>query len=316
MTKKKSKSKAAPPAPTDPPETPEEEYDEDGNLIESEDTIDDRPMFDDNPEPYNGPAPATSNYSYYQNIKSPQQLGMKDKGSNIAKNFTGLISYVNLLMSGDSKASKTGHPLGNKFFASTMSKCKDTDTGETVPMHLYFDYIPTGQIKLEMDLTDVSNEVTINTNSKGLIPGIIEDLASIQPGNLLSVFGEPLITPCSLVTLDTVNAKNQLGAEYHYLSTNDIQRINPCSFDTNINPETNAKCKKPHAHATPRNPEDTFLEPPSLFAPPPESFSTSIHYYNGLSTSFAKHRLKMYIITIVVFLVLCMLIYYINYNFN
>ena len=57
-------------------------------------------------------------YPYYQNIKSPSQIGMSDKGtmSALGKDIDGLIQYVELLVQGNSSASKTGQPLGNKFF--------------------------------------------------------------------------------------------------------------------------------------------------------------------------------------------------------
>ena len=57
-------------------------------------------------------------YPYYQNIKTPSQLGMSDTGTmkQLGKNIDGLIQYVEVLVSGKSGASKTGQPLGNKFF--------------------------------------------------------------------------------------------------------------------------------------------------------------------------------------------------------
>ena len=64
-------------------------------------------------------------YPYYKNIKSPSQIGMSDKGTiqQTAKDIDGLIQYVQLLVSGKSKASATGGPLGNKFFLQTGAKC-------------------------------------------------------------------------------------------------------------------------------------------------------------------------------------------------
>jgi len=202
--------------------------------------------------PTNITIPATSDYSYYTQIKTPEELGMKDKGTNIAKNFTGLTAYMNLLLAGDSKASKTGRPLGNRFFSATLSKCTDVTTNKSVPRHLYFDYIPTGKINLPMDITDTT-QATINTGFKGLVPGIIEDLARINPVSLLSVFKEDVSPKCRQVTLDTINSNNQLGAETHYITLEDMIRIDPCYFSDNINPSTNTKCKRPHKHVPPSN---------------------------------------------------------------
>lgn len=57
-------------------------------------------------------------YPYYQNIKSPSQIGMSSDGnlSTLAQDIDGLVSYVELLVSGSGAASATGQPLGNKFF--------------------------------------------------------------------------------------------------------------------------------------------------------------------------------------------------------
>jgi hypothetical protein len=196
--------------------------------------------------------PATSDYSYYTQIKTPDELGMKDKGTNIAKNFTGLIAYMNLLLAGDSKASKTGHPLGNRFFSATLSKCTDVNTNTSVPRHLYFDYIPTGKINIPMDITDTT-QASINTGFKGLVPGIIEDLSRINPVSMLSVFKEDISPKCRQVVLDTINSNNQLGAETHYITLEDMIHIDPCYFSDNLNPVTNAKCKRPHKHVPPSN---------------------------------------------------------------
>jgi hypothetical protein len=68
-------------------------------------------------------------YPYYKNIKSPSQLGMSDKGTiqQMSQNIVGLTNYVELLVSGKSKASATGGPLGNKFFLQTVQITKLID---------------------------------------------------------------------------------------------------------------------------------------------------------------------------------------------
>ena len=66
-------------------------------------------------------------YEYWKQIKSPGQMGMSTKGtiSTIAKDVGGLINYVELLVTGTGGASKTGKPLGDKFFLKTAATCKD-----------------------------------------------------------------------------------------------------------------------------------------------------------------------------------------------
>ena len=69
-------------------------------------------------------------YPYYKNIKTPSQIGMSDKGTiqQMGKNVNGLVQYVQLLVTGKSKASATGRPLGNKFFLQTGAKCAAIDS--------------------------------------------------------------------------------------------------------------------------------------------------------------------------------------------
>ena len=49
-------------------------------------------------------------YPYYKNIKLPSEIGMSDKGTikALGKNIDGLIQYVEVLVTGKSKASTTG----------------------------------------------------------------------------------------------------------------------------------------------------------------------------------------------------------------
>ncbi len=69
-------------------------------------------------------------YPYYKNIKTPSQIGMSDNGTiqQMATDINGLIQYVELLVTGNSGASATGSPLGNKFFLQTGAKCAAIDS--------------------------------------------------------------------------------------------------------------------------------------------------------------------------------------------
>lgn len=66
-------------------------------------------------------------YDYWKNIKQPGQMGMSSEGSldALATNVDGLLSYVQVLVTGGGNASKTGKPLGNKFFLKTNGKCRE-----------------------------------------------------------------------------------------------------------------------------------------------------------------------------------------------
>ena len=94
-------------------------------------------------EKYIGP-----DYPYYKYIKTPSEIGMSSKGSLpvLGKNIDGLIAYVELLVSGKSKASATGKPLGNKFFLKTGGKCTDIKTKQEVDRYIYINNVPQGNV--------------------------------------------------------------------------------------------------------------------------------------------------------------------------
>jgi hypothetical protein len=67
-------------------------------------------------------------YDYWKSIKQPSEMGMSPGFSlgALANNVDGLLSYVEVLITGTGNASVTGQPLGNKFFLQTTGKCSET----------------------------------------------------------------------------------------------------------------------------------------------------------------------------------------------
>ena len=55
-------------------------------------------------------------YPYVKYINGTKRMRMGPKWSNIADNIAGLGAYVEILVEGGGRASRTGKPLGNKFF--------------------------------------------------------------------------------------------------------------------------------------------------------------------------------------------------------
>jgi hypothetical protein len=196
-------------------------------------------------EKYLGPA-----YPYWQNIKSPDELGMSTRGSlqTMAKDIDGLIQYVEVLVTGKSNASKTGGPLGNKFFLKTGGKCidktacsdaKDSSTCPKQDRYIYINNIPEGNIPF------ISSGMGENfSDFKGLIPGTISNLNVLNPYAIMQSFLSGATPPCQSITLQTVDNNNNQSTETHYLALVDIQNMDPCSFMNRQNPITNKKCKE------------------------------------------------------------------------
>jgi hypothetical protein len=189
-------------------------------------------------------------YPYYKNIKTPTQIGMSDKGTiqQMSKDVEGLIEYVELLVTGDSKASATGGPLGNKFFLKTGGKCvamdscsdpNDSSTCNQVDRYIYVDNVPQGNIPF------ISSGMGVNFSEfKGLIPGAMSNLNVLNPFAILRAFASGSTPPCQQITMQTITSDNVKSSESHYVTLADITSMDPCSFSNGKNPVTGKKCKE------------------------------------------------------------------------
>jgi hypothetical protein len=180
-----------------------------------------------------------TDYPYYKNIRSPSQIGMSDKGtlSALGKDISGLIDYVDVLVSGKGKASATGGPLGNKFFLETGAKCNDSQTNQQVSRYIYVDNVPDGNIPF------ISSGMGVNfTEFEGLIPGAMGNLNVLNPRNIFNAFTSGANPPCQEITMQTIDNSNNKSSETHYVTTSDISGMEPCTFPNKKNPVTNAKC--------------------------------------------------------------------------
>ena len=180
-------------------------------------------------------------YPYYKYIKTPDQLGMSSKGSLkvLGKDIDGLIEYVNVLVSGKSKASATGKPLGNKFFIKTGAKCVDKDTGAQTDRYVYINNVPMGNIPF------ISSGMGVNFSEfKGLIPGTISNLIAFNPAGLFQAFLEGSAPKCQQITMETIDINNEKSTETQYVTLVDIRNMDPCSFGDKKNPITGQKCKE------------------------------------------------------------------------
>jgi len=198
-------------------------------------------------------------YPYYKNIKSPSQIGMSSDGNLAAlgRDVNGLISYVELLVSGGGKASATGKPLGNKFFLKTGAKCMDTTTNTSVDRYIYINNVPQGNIPI------VSSGMGVNFSEfKGLIPGTISDLNVLNPYSIMTSFLSGSNPKCQQITMQTIDINNNVSNETHYVTTVDIQNMDPCSFSNKKNPITGASCKEAFVPEEPgiTIPKDTITQ--------------------------------------------------------
>ena len=189
-------------------------------------------------------------YPYYKNIKSPSEIGMSSDGnlSAFARDIDGIINYASLLVSGNSTASATGGPLGNKFFLKTGATCVDTETNQDVDRYIYVNNVPQGNVPF------ISSGMGVNfTEFRGLIPGTISNLNVLNPFGIMGAFLAGSKPSCQNVKMETIDAHNNHSSEMHYVTTVDIQNMDPCIFPNRKNPVTGVQCRE--AFESPLEPE-------------------------------------------------------------
>jgi hypothetical protein len=187
-------------------------------------------------EKYIGP-----DYPYYKYIRTPSEIGMSGKGSlsQLGKDIDGLISYVELLVSGGGKASATGQPLGNKFFLKTGGKCTDKSTGQEVDRYIYINNVPAGNIPF------ISSGVGVNFSEfKGLIPGTISNLNAFNPMEMFQAFLSGSKPDCQELTMETIDIYNNKSTESNFVTLVDIQNMDPCIFKDKKNPINGNQCRE------------------------------------------------------------------------
>jgi len=193
--------------------------------------------FADNPEPVNNGLLGPS-YPYRDNIKPPNEVGITSKPGVIpfTNNISGFLSYGELLLEGTGKASRTGKPLGNKFWYYTGGRCKpltdqsgiiwkdstdpnkNTHKDQDVNRYIYINNIPTGGLGF--------GDLSGSSVYKGLIPGTIQDLTAFSRLSIMNAFSGDVTPPCQYVNLETIDINNNVGHEGHYVALMDLKNMN------------------------------------------------------------------------------------------
>lgn len=192
-------------------------------------------------------------YKYFKQIKTPTELGVSSSGGLdvLGKDIGALISYVELLVAGTGDASVTGRPLGNKFFLKTGGKCKvvsnDATNGSVVDRYLYVNNVPDGNIPfISSGLGGVEF-----TAFKGLIPGAISSAAEINPFGLFQAFQMGSTPDCQSITLETIDANNNVSTATNYVATVDLKNMPPSWFAGKRNPITGQVSREAFTQRTP-----------------------------------------------------------------
>jgi hypothetical protein len=218
-------------------------------------------------------------YDYWKNIKTPSELGMSDAGTinALSNDISGLISYVSVLVDGNSNASKTGEPLGNRFLLKTVAKCRNVQFDKTKPeseqnpkyasRYIYVDNVPDGTIPFIASGPDGGKM----KDFRGLIPGAIGNLGAFSPSGFYRAFTMGNYPDCIKISLRTKHDNVDME-QTEYVAVGDIMNeispdnmtkgnpVNsvqdPCSFKDYLHPIT--KIQKTREQCNPTDESDGF----------------------------------------------------------
>lgn len=181
---------------------------------------------------------ASNDYPYHTYIKSPDKLNSSSKGTlgALSNDIGAISSYVDVLVSGNSKAQAGKGPLGNKYFLDTGGTCKDQN-GISQKRFVYINNVPDGNIPL---ISSAMGKPM--TQFEGLVPGILEDLSYVNPSKLFNAFSES--SNCQQITMEVKDISNNVTKESNYVVNDDIADYNECWFSSKVNPVTKQKCGK------------------------------------------------------------------------
>tara|TARA_Y100001970_G_scaffold294170_1_gene447903 strand:- start:531 stop:1232 length:702 start_codon:yes stop_codon:yes gene_type:complete len=177
------------------------------------------------------------NYNYSEFIRDPNELGTittlsgNEKSDNIK-----MKDYLSTLISGSSDAFSAS-PLGNAYFLDTESQCKDIDTGDLQSRFIFISNITHTNIPFPDSFMGFNFLQT-----KGLLPGIINNINNINNIDLQSSLIDGNLPQCQKIKMQTIDNKNNVNTESNYVALADIEDLDPCDFTNGTNPITNETC--------------------------------------------------------------------------
>lgn len=183
-------------------------------------------------------------YDYSGQIKVPAEMGMSAAGDDLANNVGGLINYTKLLVEGGGKASRVNTPLGNKYFLQSGAQCKDGN-GNVQKRSIYINHQADGSMPF------MSSGTGFTFGSfKGLIPGLMSNIAQINPFQIVGAFTAGARPACQKIRMSVLKGKRnatgvvtyEASEESAYVANVDIKGMNACWFPDQTNPITRRKC--------------------------------------------------------------------------
>ena len=105
--------------------------------------------------------------------------------------------------------------------------------------YIYINNVPLGNVPF------ISSGMGTNFKDlRGLLPGTMSNLNSLNPFEIVQGFSAGGTPPCQKVTLQTITTDNKASAETHYMTKLDLQSMDPCNFGNGKNPITGKSCRQ------------------------------------------------------------------------
>lgn len=218
---------------------------------------------------------AGDGYSYIAATEAPKDLGVSTEAGAIKTNINSIFDYTQLLINGDGPANAIQHnygydiPIGDRYFVNTGGQCQPVTASKgcqntsggcskesvghqvktaegkvyVVPRSVLIDNIPHFNIPIPEALKKAGKS---GEKFDGIIPGIVNDVLTMNPMGLLGAFVLPAYPECVNVEVNTVTGKGEKAydvvKESAYVITAEAQNINPCAFSNGQNPLTGESC--------------------------------------------------------------------------
>lgn len=175
-------------------------------------------------------------YDYSAQIKNPIEMGMSADGNMdaLVNDVRGLMNYVKVLVTGRGSGTKVQGPLGSKFFIETSAQCTDKVSGDNVVRSIYVNNVPDGSIPL---MSSGGGGVQFDAYL-GLVPGLMSNLAQINPMQILSAFTDGSSPTCQAITMETIDSSNNKGSATAFITNSDIRAMPNSWFNISPRPDT------------------------------------------------------------------------------
>lgn len=181
-------------------------------------------------------------YDYAEKIRTPHELGMGSEGSmgQLADNVSGLLGYVQILISGEGKAKKNtkGSSLGNQYFLDTGTICSNinarTPSEERVKRSIYINNVADGNVPF---ISNGSLPGVPTESYKGLVPGVMGNMAQINPTQVFSSILDGNNPKCQLVEMETIDVSGNKSTQSGFITNEDILNMPTSWFPNGIRPE-------------------------------------------------------------------------------